>query len=86
MSNVQGWPFRVVRGLCGQLLAKNVLCAVKGNVGIPLIRLEPEEFGRIKSEHPDLIGIPSYYKEHDDTISYWPKLAGGWSVEWHEVA
>lgn len=48
-----------------------------GHVDYPMLHVTPADLARIKKDHPDRVGIPTYYAIIDDNVDWWPSCKEG---------
>lgn len=43
-----------------------------GDVDYVMLHVTPADLARIKKDHPDMVGIPTYYAIINDDVDWWP--------------
>lgn len=48
-----------------------------GNIEYAMLHVTPSDLARIKKDHPDMVGIPTYYAIEGDDVDWWPSSKEG---------
>ena len=53
------------------------VCWRIGDVDYAMLHVTAADLARMKKDHPDILGIPTYYAIIDDDVDWWPSSKEG---------